>query len=81
MDLLAVVLPPANRSLFKLGERLLITSDSGRATIRCTSLWTSECRKGRWYPSVLQERDTARVFSRDSPGKVAQWTGRPIRES
>jgi hypothetical protein len=24
---------------------------------------------------------TARVFSRDSPGKVAQWTGRPIRES
>jgi hypothetical protein len=24
---------------------------------------------------------TARVFSRDSPRKVAQWTGRPIRES
>jgi hypothetical protein len=24
---------------------------------------------------------TARVFSRDSPWKVAQWTGRPIRES
>jgi hypothetical protein len=24
---------------------------------------------------------TARVFSCDSPGKVAQWTGRPIRES
>jgi hypothetical protein len=24
---------------------------------------------------------TARVFSRDSPGKVAQWTDRPIRES
>jgi hypothetical protein len=23
---------------------------------------------------------TARVFSRDSPGKVAQWTGRTIRE-
>jgi hypothetical protein len=22
-----------------------------------------------------------RVFSRDSPGTVAQWTGRPIRES
>jgi hypothetical protein len=27
------------------------------------------------------ERSTARVFSRDSPWKVAQWTGRPIRES
>jgi hypothetical protein len=24
---------------------------------------------------------TARVFSRESPWKVAQWTGRPIRES
>jgi hypothetical protein len=24
---------------------------------------------------------TARVFSRDSPRTVAQWTGRPIRES
>jgi hypothetical protein len=24
---------------------------------------------------------TARVFSRDSPGTVAQWTGKPIRES
>jgi hypothetical protein len=23
----------------------------------------------------------AGVFGRDSPGKVAQWTGRPIRES
>jgi hypothetical protein len=24
---------------------------------------------------------TVRVFSRYSPGKVAQWTGRPIREN
>jgi hypothetical protein len=24
---------------------------------------------------------TVTVFSRDSPGTVAQWTGRPIRES
>jgi hypothetical protein len=32
-------------------------------------------------PLVCVEVYTARVFSRDSPGKVAQWTGRPIRES
>jgi hypothetical protein len=30
-----------------------------------------------WYVKL----GTARVFSRDSPEKVAQWTGRPIRES
>jgi hypothetical protein len=33
------------------------------------------------FMSDFSLRCTARVFSRDSPGKVAQWTGKPIRES
>jgi hypothetical protein len=36
-----------------------------------------------WYTDAFLDfnSSTARVFSRDSPWIVAQWTGRPIRES